>query len=262
MPHIVTGEAVALELRIAQIPSRVAAAAIDFAVMSTAFTVILMVGNRLLFSLDEAAVTAFVLVTFVAIYLGYPLVLETSLRGRTLGKMVVGLRVVRDDAGPITFRHALVRAVIGLTLERPGLLLIGQGSALALTVMLFSATGKRIGDMAAGTVVIQERIAPQPLFWPILPWPLAGWAAVVDLTAVDDGLALALRQFLSRAAGFEPGARYVLERTLMAELRARISPPPPPDAPGWAVLSAVLAERRRRDSQRLAAQPAVRAGSP
>ena len=251
MAHIVTGEAVALELRIAQLPSRVVAAAIDFVAMGAAFTLLLTLLGRVLGVADTAATTALVIVLLALVFLGYPLTMETALRGRTLGKMAMGLRVVRDDAGPITFRQALVRAVSGFLVERPGMLLLTIGPALAFWVMLFSATGKRIGDMAAGTVVIQERIAPQPPLVTYLPPPLAGWAPVLDLTAVDDSLALGIRQFLSRAAYLDPTAREAVGRQLLADLLSRITPPPPPGAPGWAVLSAVLAERRRREERRL-----------
>ena len=92
------------------------------------------------------------------VFLGYPVAMETLTRGRTLGKMALGLRVVRDDGGPITFRQALVRGLVGLALERPGLVLLGFGPALGMIVAMFSARGKRIGDMAAGTVVLQERL--------------------------------------------------------------------------------------------------------
>jgi uncharacterized RDD family membrane protein YckC len=249
--HIVTGEAVALELRIAQLPSRVVAAALDFAAMGAGFTLLLAALTRMLGTLDDAATTAVVLSLLLLVFLGYPLTMETVLRGRTLGKMAMGLRVVRDDAGPITFRQALVRAVSGFAVERPGLLLLGLGPALAFWVMLFSVTGKRLGDMAAGTVVIQERIAPQPPLIAYLPPPLTGWARVLDLTAVDDPLALGIRQFLSRAGHLDPVAREAVGHQLLADLLTRITPPPPPGTPGWAILSAVLAERRHREERRL-----------
>ena len=60
------------------------------------------------------------------VFLGYPVAMETLTRGRTLGKMALGLRVVRDDGGPITFRQALVRGLVGLALERPGLFLLAR----------------------------------------------------------------------------------------------------------------------------------------
>ena len=62
--------------------------------------------------MDAAASAALGLVTSVGVVVGYPLVMETLTRGRTLGKMAIGLRTVRDDGGPIRFRQALVRALL------------------------------------------------------------------------------------------------------------------------------------------------------
>lgn len=251
---VVTGEAVALELRIAQLPSRVVAALIDFAVMGGALLVLFSVGGALLTQQDSAAQAAFAVAFVIAVFLGYPLVFETLTRGRTLGKMAVGLRVVRDDGGPITFRHALVRSVVGLTLERPGVILLGLGSALAMFVMVFARDGKRIGDAWAGTIVLQERVGVRFPYAPYLPPPLAGWARNLDLTALDDALALAVRQFLSRAHQLDPAAREQLGGRLIVEVASRVTPPVPPGTPGWAYLTAVLAERRRREETRIAAR--------
>ena len=250
---VVTGEAVALELRIAQLPSRVVAALIDFAVMGAAMFVLTAVGGTLLVQRDSAAQAAFVIVFVVVVFLGYPLVFETLSRGRTLGKMAVGLRVVRDDGGPIGFRHALVRSVVGLTLERPGVILLGLGSALAMFVMVFARDGKRIGDAWAGTIVLQERVGTRVPYLPHPPPPLAGWARNLDVTALDDALALAVRQFLTRAHQLDPVAREALGGRLVAEVAALVTPAAPVGTPGWAYLTAVLAERRRRAEVRIAA---------
>ena len=55
----------------------------------------------------------------VAVTVGVPTVVETLTRGRTLGKLALGLRVVRDDGGPITARHALTRALVGVRRDLP-----------------------------------------------------------------------------------------------------------------------------------------------
>lgn len=250
---VVTGEAVALDLRIAQLPSRVIAAAIDFAVMGAGFVVLVALIGQLLSTGDDAAVAALAVTLVVAVFLGYPLTFETLSRGRTLGKMAMGLRVVRDDGGPITFRHALVRGIVGLTLERPGLILLGLGPALSMFVMVFARDGKRIGDGWAGTIVLQERVGFRTALIPHLPPPLVGWARTLDLTALDDGLALAIRQFLTRVHQLNPAASTELGRQLVAEVAACTTPPVPPGTPGWAYLAAVLAERRRREEARIAA---------
>jgi uncharacterized RDD family membrane protein YckC len=253
---VVTGEAVALDLRIAQLPSRLTAAVLDLLVMVAGYV---GVGAVLLYaglSDADAALLAGIGVTLmVLIFLGYPVAMETLTRGRSLGKMALGLRVVRDDGGPIAFRQAFVRGLVGLVLEWPGLLVGGLGPAIGIFVAMFSARGKRIGDMAAGTVVLQERLPARPQWTPMMPPPLVGWAQTLDLAGFDDALALSAREFLGRAGELTPPAREALAAELVGEVRSRTTPAPPRGTPGWAYLSAVLAERRRREEQRTARYP-------
>ena len=75
-------------------------------------------------------------------------------RGRSLGKMAMGLRVVSDDGGPERFRQALFRA-LARCIE---IWMFAGGPAVICS--LVSAKGKRLGDVFAGTMVISER-APQ-----------------------------------------------------------------------------------------------------
>jgi uncharacterized RDD family membrane protein YckC len=249
---VVTGEAVALDLRIAQLPSRITAAVIDLAAMVLVLLVILLLMTAAGFGeVDDALLAGVYLLLIVLVFVGYPLTMETLTRGRTLGKLALGLRVVRDDGGPITFRHALVRAIVGLTLERPGLFLPTLGPPLGLVVSMFSSTGKRIGDMAAGTVVLQERTARQPEWMPVMPPQLAWWAPTLDLTGLDDELALSVRQFLGRSIDMSVPAREALAADMVTDVRARTTPGAPPGTPGWAYLTAVLAERRRREEDRM-----------
>jgi uncharacterized RDD family membrane protein YckC len=262
---VVTGEAVALDLRIGQLPSRLTAAVLDLLVMLAAYggltALVLYAG---LSDADPALIAAVSVSLLVLVFLGYPVAMETLTRGRTLGKMALGLRVVRDDGGPIAFRQALVRGLIGLVLERPGLVLLGFGPALGMSVAMFSARGKRIGDMAAGTVVLQERLPARPQWTPVMPPPLAWWAPTLDLTGFDDALALSAREFLGRAGELSAPAREALAAELVDEVRARTTPDPPPGTPGWAYLSAVLAERRRREEDRAlraAGRPGLLPGS-
>jgi uncharacterized RDD family membrane protein YckC len=190
-----------------------------------------------------------VVVTVVAI-IGYPILMETVTRGRTFGKMILGLRVVRDDGGPVTFRQALTRGLVGAAIEFPGLIGAPLTWLATFPVMLASPQGKRIGDHVAGTVVIHER-TPSAWGWvPRMPGELAGWAATLDLSRLSDDLALACRQFLGRAASLTPPARERLGGELVAAVAATVTPPPPVGTPGWAYLTAVLSERRRRDEQR------------
>lgn len=248
--QLVTGEAVALDLRPAALPSRVVAGLVD--VVGQLLVLLLVAGLAAAVSLDvsEAAAQALGIVVLVAVLIVYPVTFETLLRGRTPGKAAVGLRVVRDDGGPIGFRQAFVRGLAGAFLERPGVTFFVAGVATSL----LNPQGKRLGDLLAGTVVVQERVAVKGGTVATMPPPLAGWAAQLDLSGVSTELALSVRQFVSRADSLTPAAREDLGQRLVAAVTAAVGPPPP-GTPGWAVLSAVLAERRRREELRLTERP-------
>src|SRR6476646_3176719 len=110
---LVTGEAVALDLPPATVALRVTSGLIDIAFE----LVLLVIGYVVAFvsvsNADEALLGVATAVVTAAVLFGLPTALETVTHGRTLGKMAVGLRAVRDDAGPITFRQSLVRALVG-----------------------------------------------------------------------------------------------------------------------------------------------------
>jgi uncharacterized RDD family membrane protein YckC len=243
---IVTGEAVAVELRPAGIGSRGVALLLDLFVQYAAMIGVVLLASNVIGAADVAAGQAFLIVSTVVIFLGYPVAFEALWRGRTPGKAAMGLRVLRDDGGPVRFRHAFTRGLVGVVLDRPGI----SSGLLALFPMLMTSRCKRLGDLAAGTVVVQERV-PSKLSTPaVMPPQLAGWAATADLSSVDDGLAMELRQFLSRSAQLAPWAREQMGGRLLAELSRRTAPPPP-GTPPWAYFSAVLAERTRREMARV-----------
>jgi hypothetical protein len=171
--------------------------------------------------------------------------LETLTRGRSLGKMAVGLRVVRVDGGPIRFRHALVRGLAGFVVDFWALGLFG---AVAVIVSLCSSDGRRVGDFLAGTLVVRERV-PESAGYPAIGMPpgLAGWASQLDLTRLPDDLALASRQFLARFGELRPEASHALGWGLAQQVGNALGAAVPPGVPPWAFLAAVLAERRNRD---------------
>ncbi len=97
--ELVTGEAVALELRPAKLPSRALAVLLDLAVAVAVYVAVTIVLVASTASLDMAAQTALSLAAFLLILVGGPIAVETLSHGRSLGKMACGLRVVRDDGG-------------------------------------------------------------------------------------------------------------------------------------------------------------------
>jgi hypothetical protein len=97
--------------------------------------------------------------------------------------------------------------------------------------------------------VLNERAGPQRAVAPqqfAVPYYLQAWAQTLDLSRVDDQLALAVRQFLMRARELTPAAQVSLGESLRAQLEAVTSPPTPPGTPTPWLLTTVLAERRRR----------------
>jgi uncharacterized RDD family membrane protein YckC len=256
---LVTGEAVVLELRLAQLPSRAIAFAVDTAIMALGLASLLLPAGALAGGVDDSLATALLLVTVVAVVIGYPTLWETLTRGRTPGKYLLGLRVVRDDGGPIRFRQALVRALAGFFVDFWALGLFG---CVALVVSLISPQGKRVGDLLAGTVVVRERVPVRGGPLAQMPPQLAAWAATLHLSALPDDLALAVRQYLSRVPELNPGVASDMGRRLAADVARYVGQDVPPDVPAWAYLSAVLAERRRRELARLGVPQPQPSGPP
>ena len=245
MSELVTGEAVALELRPARLPSRALAVLLDLLVGVIVYVVVTIALVASTASLDEAAQFAVSLAAFVLVMVGGPIAVETLSHGRSLGKLACGLRVVRDDGGPIRFRHALVRGGIGV-IE----ILLTFG-VVACVASLVSARGRRLGDVFAGTLVVRERVpvAHTGFLPPPPPW-LAGRFSGLDLSAVPDGLWLAIRQYLGRMQQLDPQVGWAMAERLAADVAARTGTPAPQGVPPAAYLAAVVQERQAREARR------------
>jgi uncharacterized RDD family membrane protein YckC len=251
MAGVVTGDAVVLDVPPAQFPSRLVALLIDMAVQITTAIVLLAIIAAASSRLNAASGAAIVLTTLVLIIVGYPAVFETLSRGRSLGKMALGLRVVSDDGAPERFRQALVRALASVVE------IWAFTGAPALICSLLSPQGKRLGDLFAGTFVIQERLPRRPNLpaaLAVVPPPLAEWAQTLELSGLRDQTAEQASSYLRRLHELTPAARDEFGHQIAAAVAAQVTPPPPPGTPPAAFLSAVLAVRRQRETARLAAQ--------
>lgn len=245
MSDLVTGDAVVLGLRPARLPSRALAIVLDLVVYVAGY-LILSIGLAFsIASLDEAAQAAVTVASFVLLLVGVPIAVETLSHGRSLGKLACGLRVVRDDGGPIRFRHALVRGAMGVVE------LLMTFGAVACIASLVSARGRRLGDVFAGTLVVRERV-PGARVMPVPPPPpwLAGRFTGLDLSAVPDGLWLAVRQYLTRMNQLDPAVGAAMAARLADDLVARTGAPAPVGVPAAAFLMAVVHERQSRDAAR------------
>ncbi|MEV6428376.1 RDD family protein [Nocardia sp. NPDC051463] len=245
MAEFTTGEAVALELPIARIPTRATALLIDVVVQFALGCSLLFVAATALAAAgaDSAWMDVAALSVIVGMLIGYPVACETLMRGRTVGKVMIGLRVVRADGGPIDFRHALTRGLAGAIVD---FWILGGFGAIGVLTSMCSPNARRIGDVLAGTVVVHARTS---LPWPALatapPW-LAGWAGQLDLSGLPEDLALSVRQYLTRVHTLTPGVQANLGQALVSALCARLQIRPPLGYPPVQVLGAVIAERQRR----------------
>jgi uncharacterized RDD family membrane protein YckC len=249
----VTGEAVALDLRVAEFPSRTLALALDLLVQVAGLLLVVWFSAAVGGRLDGAAAAAISLVSVVAIIVGLPTLWETLTRGRSLGKMAAGLRVVRDDGGPVRFRHSFVRALF-MVID----FWISTG-AVGLISALVSTRSKRLGDHFAGTVVIRERVPAASAVHQLayrMPPALEGWAATLDLVRLPDVTVLQTRQFLARTATISPQVRTTMGQQLAAEVSSYVAPAAPPGTPPEAYLLAVLTERMRRATRTAPGGPA------
>ncbi len=249
---LVTGEAVALDLPPVGLGTRIASGLLD--VLAT-FTLFIALAFGLVIAAlqtSEAMLDLAMLAAMIVSFLVFPTAIETLTRGRSLGKLAFGLRAVRDDAGAISFQHAFVRALVGVV----EIYFFFGGPAFFSA--LLSSRGKRLGDYAAGTYVVRERVRltlPPPAQ---MPPPLAAWAAGADMTALPTGLALAVRQFLGRLPQLDPASRAAIGNRLATAVSEHVAPAPPPGTPPEAYLAAVVASRRERDAARLAREAELR----
>ncbi|MFC9331525.1 RDD family protein [Kitasatospora sp. NPDC057015] len=248
MSDLVTGEAVVLGLRAAKLPSRALAVAVDLVVEGGGLLLAIVVVAFVAPDIDDAAAVALMLALTVFFLVGLPVMIETLSGGRSLGKLALGLRVVRRDGGPIRFRHALVRGLIGF------FEIISFSGIPAAISSLVSEEGRRLGDVFAGTLVVRERVpgagrggVSLPPLPPQLMQALGGELVALDLSAVPEGLWLAVRQLLGRLTQLDPQIAQSMVARLTADMVACTGHPAPVGVHPAAYLGALLAERQRRE---------------
>lgn len=261
MAEVVTGEAVVLDLAIARFPSRILAQLIDVAVQLPVIIFLYeVIGRKAAAHLNAASAAALLAAGLVMIVIAYPVTFETLSRGKTLGKLALGIRVVSDDGGPERFRQAFIRALSAAFIEIWLFPINLIGMPAGLITSMVSAKGKRIGDLFAGTFVIQERVAKRPVLpqaFTMVPPPLFEWASHVELAMLPDQTAIMASSYLRRYRDLRPLARAEIGARIATTVSAYVSPPPPPGTPPEAYLAAVLAIRRDREQAAVARRQMV-----
>lgn len=247
MSQIITGEAVVLELRAASFAARSLGAAIDVIATVLLFLLGLWAAAGLATIIDFTGLRAVILLVVVGIVVGIPVAVETLTRGRSLGKLIVGLRVVRDDGGSIRFRHALIRVLLAV------LEIYATLGSIAFMVSLFNDKSKRLGDMLAGTYAIRERAPKEPPLQVYTIPALQPWAMTADIGRIPDNLARRISLYLRNAAAMAPTSRQSMGATLATEASGFVAPQPPYGTAPESFLAALISERRERELMRLRA---------
>lgn len=242
--EVVTGEAVTLDVKPAGYILRAAGMVIDWLlsmlVMLLSFLLLVATGA----GLDAALSRAIVVLILVFGMVVLPMSVELATRGRSLGRLAAGARIVRDDGGAVGFRHAFIRALTGV-IE----IYLTVGGLAALTGLL-NPRSKRLGDLLAGTYSQLERVPHAQPLQLAMPPQLLGWAATADVGRLPDRLARRIAQFLRHAPKLTPAARHELGTELAREAAPYASPLPPVDAESFLIGVALL--RRERDAAGLA----------
>jgi uncharacterized RDD family membrane protein YckC len=241
LDELVTGEAVALDLRPASFVLRAAGAIIDWLVYFGTYLVLAIVFLNLAgqLGLDEAITRAITITGLVLAVVVIPTAVETITQGKSLGKLAIGARIVRDDGGSIGFRHAFIRALTGV------FEIYFTFGGMAAIVALLNGRAKRLGDLVAGTYSQHERVAKlvPPAFG--MPLELQAWSQTADVAKLPDALARRVAQFLAQAPAMTPDSRSRLARELANEVAVHVSPLPSTGAEPF--LAAVAVLRRDRE---------------
>lgn len=229
--EIETPEQVTVTVTIAGIGSRAAAAVIDAMIL----TLILLASWLLIIApgaglLGEGAwVLAIGLIASFALTWGYYVLFEGLRDGQTPGKRLLGLRVVQDGGYSVSFAASAVRNLVRLLDMQPF-----PTGLLGLGVALVSKSGKRLGDMAAGTIVVREHVQHAP---PIRVADAEDEGEPAVLTEEEYEL---LARYMERRNALDPSHRQAIAEQLAKRLEGRL-----PDAPTALAALAVLHERER-----------------
>jgi uncharacterized RDD family membrane protein YckC len=207
---ISTPEGVQLDLPLAGIGSRFMALIIDSLIEIVVLIAVILGAYAIG---GEVAATIVGLCGVLAAYVGYHVVMEVFGGGRTIGKRATGLRVVSDGGGQVGLRASLIRNFLRL-LEG-----VATSYIPAMISVLATQNNQRLGDLAAGTLVVRDQRAASvvaPSAPPVAPERFANW----DVTGIGEQEAAAVRAFLERRSALRPGAR----RTLAAQLAGQLRP--------------------------------------
>ena len=241
---VATPEGIELEVALAGLGSRFAAAVLDGLIQVVLIYGVAIIGGFAGYvalgpaTEDEGVALVAVALWFIWVFLvlfGYDILFETFGRGRTIGKRALGIRVVRAGGAPVGFVTSTVRNLLRIVDFLPLFYGVGMVSILA------TQRNQRVGDLAAGTLVVRDQrgprdvrsvnASPYPAFLhapppPAAAAPLDPSIAAWDVSAVTAEELGTVRAFLERRHTIDPGARWSLAVELAERLKPKVSGAP------------------------------------
>jgi len=229
--EIATGESVAFSYELAGLGSRFFAMFVDFSlqlgVALLVFLILLWIASAApphvktppaaLTKFEDAVLMSILIVAGFVLFFGYFIIFEWRFNGRTPGKRLLGIRVVRDGGFPVDFTASVVRNVVRMLEFALGFY------AMSAVVTLLSPENRRLGDMAAGTLVVRDNRFERATSRAFgererdLADPL-----VRDLTAAQRDL---VRRYYERRGSLGLEARTAVSAQIAASIRPKLTVP-------------------------------------
>lgn len=219
-----TPESIAFSFELAGVGSRFLAVMIDLTIQIAVIALLLWGlfalgaagGGKGTHAHDSVAVNIGIGIFFFVVFLiffGYFVLFEALWSGQTPGKKALGIRVVRDGGYPVDFTASLVRNLV-----RIGEAIVGFYAAAAIAA-ISSPMNKRLGDMAAGTIVVRDTPAqtPESLLRDLRVEPQ--YAATAYVSGEERAI---VKRFLERRDTIVPERRVVIARELAERIRPRL----------------------------------------
>jgi uncharacterized RDD family membrane protein YckC len=216
---IATPEGVPLDLVVAGLGSRFIATLLDVLIEGAAIIAIVIVFAST--SNNGFALAVFSILLFLVIF-GYDVCFEVANSGRTIGKMAAGLRVLKSDGRSVDFVTSAVRNILRLIDFLPAFYAVGVVTIVA------TREHQRLGDIAAGTIVVRDRrasipaVAPMPMMSTLPDTSYLAW----DVSSVSGEEVATVRRYLERRYSLTPPARAQLGWELAGRLRQKVSGAP------------------------------------
>ena len=219
---IETPEQIKISYSVAGIGSRFYAALIDFAILIPILFIGYYIIGHAILDLDERLgnwLAALAGIATFALQWGYYMVFEIATNGQSPGKRVLGLRVIKVQGYPISFSDSAIRNIVRIVDMLPFAYGIG------LLTMLLNKNWQRLGDLAAGTLVVKEdaKASPHPVKTPTVQKSTFAYAGWIQPERVTDAELGAIREYLSRRESLPRLRRLQLARTIGTPIAQRMA---------------------------------------